>query len=162
MPTSISNAQRHKVNQDPILPADAHLILLEFQEDGVSTVHRSVRNNEDITHNSNTYVATRIGVNLPSSGDQEPSCSLEMSNLSREPGKAINRAKGLVGCRMKMIDASLPDVAIIDTYNLMVLRRVSGNSISIKADLGSRCSFDEPVRPRRITRQYFPGPWFDV
>lgn len=157
MPT-ITEAQRHKVNRDPI--TDAHVILLEFQEDGNSTVHRAAINNEDIESNGETFVATDIEIALPNSGDQEPSVDLSMDNIDREVGKAVNRARNRVGCRILLVDSSAPDTALMDTLNLMVISSATGDSDRISASLGPRASLQEPWPPMRTRKQYFPGLWF--
>lgn len=153
-----TTAQRHTVGLDPV--ADAHVILLEFQEDGQSTVHRAAINNEDIESNGETYVATDISIALPGSGDGELGVSLSMSNLSREIGKAINRATGRIGCRIMLIDASAPDTLIMDTKNLLVLATATGDGVRITGQLGMRASLQEPVPSRRTSRMFFPGVWF--
>lgn len=151
-------AQRANASADPV--ADAHVILLEFAEDGKSAVHRAAINNEDVVFGGETYVATDIAINLPGSGDGAPSVRLEMSNLSRVVGRAINAARARIGCRILLVDMGNPSVAIIDTKNLFVLRSASGDSVRITAELGMRADLQEPVPPRRTTRAFFPGVWF--
>lgn len=155
---SVTVIQRDKLNRDPI--TDPHVILLEFQEDGRSTVHRAAINNEDITHNSNTYVATDISIALPGSSDGDGSVHMEMSNISRIIGVAILQAKRRIGCRIKLIDTSEPDVALLDTKNLFVLSQANGDSVRITADLGPRATVQEPVPFRRTSRAFYPGLFF--
>jgi hypothetical protein len=157
MPTTTA-AQRHKVNRDPI--TDAHVILLEFQEDGNSTVHRAAINNEDVTSNGDSFVATDIEIALPNSNDQEPSVDIAMDNIDREIGKAVNRARNRVGCRIMLVDTSAPDTALMDTLNLMVISSAAGDSERVSASLGPRASLQEPWPPQRTRKQYFPGLWF--
>lgn len=155
---SPTTAQRHKLNRDPI--TDAHIILLEFQEVGSSTVHRAAINNEDITHNSNTYIATDITFSLPSSGTQYPTIRLEMSNITRVIGQILVKARNRIECTVKLIDASDPDTAIIDTKNMFVLADVSGDSRRVSGQLRTRASQQEPVPNRRTFKWSFPGVWF--
>ncbi len=155
---SVTVAQRHKANQDPI--TDAHIILLDFQEEGNSTIHRAAINNEDVVHQSNTYIGTSIEIEFPGSGSKRPTVSLKMSNLSRIIGRAVNRAENLINCRLKVIDITDPDVAIMDSYNMFVMRYISGDSVQITAELGPRGGLNEPVPFRRTSRVYFPGVWF--
>lgn len=156
MPATV--AQRHEANRDPV--RSAHIILLEIQEDGASTIHRAAINNEDITSNGQTYVASDISVTLPGAGDDEISVKLDMSNLTRVPGKALNLARGRVGCRLMLIDADDPDTLIMDTKNSLILTSASGDSVRVSADLGMRASLQEPVPDRRTSRMFFPGVWF--
>lgn len=157
---NVTVAQRNKLNRDPI--ADAHIILMEFTEDRRPVVHRAAINNEDIVHNGNTYIATDISISLPGSGDQDPSVHLDMSNISRVIGAAINQARNRIGCRIILIDSSIPDVALMDTKNLFILGQASGNSVRITSDLGPRATLQEPVPFMRTTRKLYPGVFFSA
>lgn len=160
----VTTEQRHKLTRDPV--SDAHIVLLEFQEDGQTTFHRAAVNNEDVVSaaadgvTDQTYVATDIDVILPGQGDGPVAVRLEMSNLSRVAGQAISRARGRVGCRLMVIDETDPDTAIIDTSNLLVIQSATGDSVRISAELGMRADLQEPVPQRRTTRPFFPGVWF--
>lgn len=159
-----SETTRHVANADPIVVA--HVILLEFQEDGRSTIHRAALNNEDVDYASNTYTATRIEIHLPGSGDTFPRVRLEMSNIQRTIGAAIARAKNRIGCRMLLVDASNSPVSLvadIDTKDLFVLSNVVLNlsQAKILADLAARASVQEPWPPERTQKLLFPGVWWD-
>lgn len=154
----VTIAQRHKANADPV--SDAHILLLAFQEDGDSAVHRAAQNNEDITHNGQTYVGTAIEIHLPNSSEGENTVRLSMSNLSRTVGAAIIRARNRIGCRLILIDYSAPDTAIIDTLDQFVLKNVQGDSVEISAEIGLRAALQEPVPFQRTNRLTFPGVWF--
>lgn len=156
---TITTAQRHKVNLDPI--TDAHVLLLEFQEDGYSTVQRAAINNDDIVSNGNTFTATDISISLPGAGDAEPTVQMEMDNIDREIGKAVNRAKARIGCRIMLVDSSAPNTALIDTSNLLVIKSANGDSEKISAELGARATLQEPWPPQRTRKQFFPGQWFN-
>lgn len=151
-------AQRHKLSTDPI--SDAHVILLEFQEDTKSTVHYAAINNADVVHLTNTYIGTDISLSLPSSGSSHPTVRLEMSNITRVISPILFRAKNRIGCRLKLIDVSDPDVSIIDTIDMYVLSGVTGDSIKVSADLMVRASLQEPVPNRRTSKLFFPGVWW--
>lgn len=155
---SVTVAQRDKVNRDPI--SDAHLILLEFLEDGRDFVHRAAVNNDDVFHQGNNYVAADIAIHLPGSGEEEVGVRLEMSNISRLPGAVVAKAQNRIGCRIKLVDESAVDTAIIDTSNLLVIRQATLDSVRISAELGPRASLQEPFPFRRTTRQFFPGVWW--
>ena len=154
----VTTTQRHKVNRDPI--SDAHLILLEFQEDGESTVHRAAINNEDIISNGNTYSGMAISISLPGSGDGEQNVTIEASNITRDLGRAFLAASRQVGCRIMLIDASAPNTAILDTGNSLVIRDVSVTGATISASLGSRAPLNEPYPWKRTSKIFFPGLFF--
>lgn len=154
---SVTSAQRHKLNRDPV--SDPHVILLEFQEDGQAVIERAAINTEDIVWNGNTYVAAAIDVVAPMSGGDETSAQLRASNVDRVIGRALNAATGRVNVRIIVIDTALPDVALIDTKNNLVFTDTTIAADVVSATLGSRMSLLEPVPPRRTTRSTFPGVW---
>jgi len=153
-----SAAQIAKAAGDPV--ADAHVILLEFREDRQTTVHRAAVNNDDVVSNGETYTATDISVTLPGASDQSPAVRIDMSNLSRVIGRAVNLARNRIGCRLLLVDMSDPDTLIMDTKNLFVLRSANGDSVRISAELGLRGDLQEPVPAQRTTRPFFAGLWF--
>ena len=154
---TITPSQRHKLNRDPV--SQPHVILLEFSEDGQDVVIRAAVNNEDIVHQGELYVATNISVVLPSAESEDVSATLIASNQERILGRAIDRAKRRITVRMMMIDVSLPDIAIMDTQDLMVAESATVNGAIISLSLGPRASMQEPVPTRRTTRNSFPGVW---
>lgn len=154
---SVSAEQRHKLNRDPI--RDPHILLLEFQEDGEGAVERAAVNNEDVTFEGNVFYAAEITVKLPSAANGEPSASLSTSNVERILGRALNAATKRVNVRMILVDYSAPDVAVIDTIDLLVANASTISGASIDMQLSARASMQEPVPHRRTTRNAFPGVW---
>lgn len=155
----VTDAQRHKLNLNPI--TDAHLVLLEFQEDGSSLVHRACINNEAIVSNGNTYEPTNIELSLPSASSNDVFVSMTISNIDRLVGRKLSLAKRPVGVRIMLIDSSVPDTLLLDTANLIVILSASGDSESITAELGPRAPLTEPWPPQRTRKQFFPGLWFN-
>jgi len=153
-----TTAQKHKVNRDPI--SDAHVMLVEFQEDGQTLVHRAAVNNEDVTHNGNVYSRSSISVNLPTSSDRDTGATLKMSNIDRVIGRTIDAATKRINARLILIDTSIPDVAIVDTGNLLIVPNAQGDSTTITMELAPRASLLEPVPFQRTTQALFPGVWF--
>lgn len=154
----IDDAARHKLNLDPI--EDAHVILIEVQEDGAVAVHRAAINTDDVVSNGETYVASEIIITLPSSSDEEVGVSVSMSNITREISRAVARARNRIGIRMMLIDTADPDTYLKDTGNMLILTNVSGNE-TVTGDLAPRASVLEPWPPMRTRKQFFPGQWFD-
>lgn len=153
----VTDAQRHKLNRDPI--RDAHLVLLEFQEDGSPTVHRAVANTEDFDWRGNTYYRRQVGIELPNTGKGETSAKLVTSNIDRILGRALSAATQRINVRLILIDSSVPDdTPLIDTRNLLVIPSASG-SLEITVDLGPRASLQEPVPFVPTTQAAFPGVW---
>lgn len=152
-----TEAQRHKLNRDPI--KDPHIVLLEFQEDGQASVHRAAINTEDIVWNGETYYRSSIDIQLPASGEDEARAQLVASNVDRILSRALDAATQRINVRMILIDAAAPDTPLIDTANLMVIPSGSGNAAEISVDLGPRAGLLEPVPFQRTTKQAFPGIW---
>lgn len=156
MPTP-TPAQRHKLNRDPV--EEPHLILLEFKEDGKSFVHRAAINTEDVDRGGETYDRAAISVVLPKTGDGETSAQLVASNVDRVFGRAINAARQRINVRLILIDFAAPDIAIIDTKNLLVISSASGTGTQITATLAPRATLLEPVPSKQTTKADFPGIW---
>lgn len=151
---------RHDVNRDPI--RDPFLILLEFLEDGqlVEDTLRVAINNEDIVYGGETYTRAAIQVSIPSTQDTDQSASMQISNVDRVIGQALDKCRKRINVRMLVVDSSdLSADPIIDTKNLMVVPSASGNTETITIRLGPRADQQEPVPFQRTTRQYFPGVW---
>lgn len=146
--------QRHKLNRDPV--TDPHIVLLEFREDGQTAIERAAVNTEDVTHLGNVYTRAAIDVRFPQTADGDTAAQLVMSNIDRVIGRALSAATQRIRVRLILIDVSAPDIAIIDTSDLMAIMSASGNSLEISATLGPRASFDEPLN-QRTTRAFFPG-----
>lgn len=150
-------AQRHKLNRDPV--ADPHIVLLEFQEDGKSMVHRAAINTEDFTWRGEVYSRASIGVELPETGDGETRAQVVASNVERIFSRALSAAVQRINVRVILIDVAAPDLPIIDTRNLLVIPSASGNAERITAQLAPRASLQEPVPHRQTTKADFPGVW---
>lgn len=156
-----TDAQRHKVNRDPI--RDAHPILLEFQEIGQTTVHRAALNNEDLTRLGEVYSAANIDISLPDSGDAESGISLSVSNITRKMGIAINRARNDIISRVILVDVSdIDGTPLIDTSNMFKISSVQGNSEILSVSLGHRMSLQEPANGNSTSRVLFPGVHFSL
>lgn len=157
MPT-VSDAQRHKLNRDPV--SDPHVILIEFQEDGQSVIERAALNNEDIVWNGETYYRSDIEVQTPSTGDGEISAQLVASNIDRYLSRALDGARQRINVRLILIDTAAPDTPLIDTLNLMVMPGASASDDgTVSAQLAARAGLLEPVPFKRTTKVEFPGVW---
>jgi hypothetical protein len=152
-----TDAQRHKLNRDPI--RDPHIILLEFQEDGQAAINRAAINTEDVIWNGNTYYKSSIDIQLPVTGDNETRATMTASNIDRLLSRAIDSANQRINVRMILIDYAAPETAIIDTKNLLVIPSASGDANSVTADLGPRATLLEPVPSKKTTKLEFPGIW---
>jgi len=152
-----SEAQRHKLNRDPI--RDPHIVLLEFQEDGQTSIHRAAINTEDVTWNGEVYYRSSIDIQLPKTGGDETRASMTASNVDRLLSRALDSATQRINVRMILIDYAAPDMPIIDTKNLLVIPSATGTANDVTADLGPRASLLEPVPFQKTTKQGFPGIW---
>ena len=156
MPTP-STSQRHELNRDPV--RSPHIILLEFQEDGKSLVHRAAINTEDVVWGGNTYSRAAIQIELPETRDGETRARGTISNVDRFFSRAMDSARQRVNVRLILINVDAPDVALIDTANLLVIPNASGRSDSISFELAPRAGLLEPVPSKQTTKQDFPGIW---
>lgn len=157
MPT-VSAAQRHKLNRDPI--TDPHVILIEFQEDGQSAVERAALNNENIVWNGETYYRSDIEARTPATGDGDIGAQLVTANVDRYVSRALDRARERINVRIILIDVTAPEATLIDTMNLMVMPAASASKNgTVSAQLGARAGLQEPVPAKMTTRAEFPGIW---
>lgn len=156
MPTP-SVDQRHTLNRRPLV--SPHIILLEFQEDAKSLVHRAAINTEDVVWQGNTYTRAAISVELPETRDGETRAQIVAANIDRIMSRALNGAENRINCRLILIDFGAPDYALIDTLNLLVIPSASGNASQITAQLAPRASLLEPVPFKQTTKADFPGVW---
>lgn len=156
MPTP-STSQRHELNRDPV--RSPHIILLEFQEDGKALVHRAAINTEDVIWQGNTYTRAAIQIELPETRDGETRARGTISNVDRFFSRAMDSARQRINCRLILINIDAPEVALIDTMNLLVIPNASGRSDSISYELAPRAGLLEPVPSKQTTKQDFPGIW---
>lgn len=157
MPTP-SSAQRHEISRDPI--RQPHIILLEFQEDGKSLVHRAAINTENVTWRGEVYSRAAIAIELPDTRDGETRARGTISNVDRFFSRALDSARQRINCRLILINADAPDAPpLIDTMNLLVIPSASGRSESIGFELAPRAGLLEPVPHKQTTKQEFPGIW---
>lgn len=152
-----TDSQRHKLNRDPV--SDPHVVLLEFQEDGQSTVHRAAINTEDVEWNGEVYYRAAISIELPTTADGETRAQIVASNIDRILSRALNAATQRINVRIILIDVSAPGIPLIDTRNLMVVPQASGNAETITGQIGPRASLLEPVPFKQTTKAEFPGIW---
>lgn len=153
----VSAAQLDKAGRDPLI--DAHVLLLEFAEDGSAVVHRAAVNTEDVTHKGEVYGKAPFQVVLPSSGSGDVRAQIEIPNVDRVIGRALDSARARINVRLILVDSANLDVAIVDTKNLLVMPRASGNSERLSAELGPRATLQEPVPSRKTSKASFPGVW---
>ena len=151
-----TDAQRHKLNRDPI--SDPHIVLIEFQEDGQASIHRAAVNTEDITWGGEVYYRSPIDITLPDTGGDQTSAKVTAPNIDRLLSRAIDSATQRINVRMILIDA-VTEVAIIDTKNLLVIPSATGSGGEVSATLGPRASLLEPVPFQKTTKDGFPGIW---
>lgn len=157
MPTP-SNDHRHTLNRRPLV--SPHIILLEFQEDGKSLVHRAAINTENVVWQGETYSRAAIQIELPETRDGETRARGTISNVDRFFSRAMDSARQRVNCRLLLINADALDAPpLIDTMNLLVIPNASGRSDSVSFELAPRAGLLEPVPFKQTTKQDFPGIW---
>lgn len=91
---------------------EPHLVLLEIDNDLLSTPIRIIRDTKDIVHNGNTYVACWFECNLPSEADKEvPRASIQIDNISKNIVRYFEQLQGGPDTTVKFIEVlrSNPD-----------------------------------------------------
>jgi len=138
---------------------DPNILLVEMQEQGQTTVHRAALNNENITSNGETYIATNMQVNVPNSGDENQQSTISMSNVSRIPGQAVLGAKRRITVRTMNSARDDRDVLLQDTLDMMALANVSIDPRNISGDLVPRADVQMPYPFTKTDRNFMPGLW---
>lgn len=153
MPTTTVNYQDSVEFQ-----ADPHIILLEFWEEGFSSERvRVAMNNEDVTHDSNTYSQSGIEFTPPKSDDQGGARSLRISNADRVIGRSVLHSAGKIRCRFMLVDRADHDTLIWDTSDLLVIYSAQVNQVSVSGDIGMKADPQMPYPATRTPKKFFPG-----
>lgn len=153
----VSASVIHKLNGDGI--ADPFILLIELEEEYSGIVHRFCNDNGDILSNGETYVPFAIDFALPAKGEEQTPVNVSVSNVDREPGKALLSADSRVMFRMMVIDAADPDAYIMDTLDMFFL---SDSTISAQLADGTVApviDWQTPTPFFKTTQNLFPGVW---
>lgn len=151
----LTAAQIHKLNTDPI--SDAHILLVEIEEEHTGTVLRYARNNEDVVSNGETYEAATIEFSLPGYGEEIRPVSMTVSNVNRAPGRALVLSSERIMVRLMVIDYASPDTYLEDTQDLLAIVDADIDQQTVEARLISVIDWQSPVPFFKTTQGMFPG-----
>jgi len=135
---------------------DVFLVLLTITHDDITPI-RVVNNNENITSDSNLFVAYPFEITLPdSTGDGTPSAQLIIDNVSREIAESIRNITTAPKVSISVIRAADPDTIEI-TFAPFTLRNVKWDMMKISGDLSMEDIAHEPFPIGQFSPAQFQG-----
>lgn len=132
--------------------------LLTISGAGFTTL-RVCNNNENIISNGQTFIAYPFRLTLPSDGENAPVARVQIANVSREIGQAIDAATDNVTFQIDLILASNPDL-LEKSFGGLDLRTVSRTPLIVEGEIQSASFASEPCPHIRVTPGRFPGMFF--
>ncbi len=135
---------------------DVFLVLLTITHDDITPI-RVVNNNENITSDSNLFIAYPFEITLPdSTGDGTPSAQLVIDNVSREIAESIRSITTAPKVTISVIRAADPDTIEI-TFAPFTLRNVKWDIMKVSGDLSMEEIAIEPFPIGQFTPAQFQG-----
>jgi len=135
---------------------DVFLVLLTITHDDITPI-RVVNNNENITSDSNLFVAYPFEITLPdSTGDGTPSAQLVIDNVSREIAESIRSISTAPKVTISVIRAADPDTIEI-TFAPFTLRNVKWDMTKVSGDLSMEDIALEPFPIGQFAPAQFQG-----
>ncbi len=135
---------------------DVFLVLLTITHDDITPI-RVVNNNENITSDSNLFVAYPFEITLPdSTGDGTPSAQLVIDNVSREIAESIRNISTAPKVTISVIRAADPDTIEI-TFAPFTLRNVKWDMMKSSGDLSMEDIAIEPFPIGQFSPAQFQG-----
>ena len=133
------------------------LALLEIDHTDLDTPIRVVNNNENVTHDSNTYTAYPFFISMPSETDERPpEVTLVIDNVSQTLTSTIRTLTSSPTVTLRIVLASAPDTILAGDYDF-TLHHVTYNAIEIRGTLGFAKVLDEPFPGNSFTPEDYPG-----
>lgn len=134
------------------------LVLLEISHPDLDEPIRVVNDTQDVTVESNLYLACAFRLTLPDDIDgQVPRAQLEVDNIGRELTQWLEYSQGGKGakCRILQILRSEPDVIEFDMT--LDLSGLSIDNLAVRGTLGFVNTLDQPAVKVRFDPISAPG-----
>jgi hypothetical protein len=129
--------------------------LLTFSGAGFTTF-RVCDNDTDIVSGGQTYIAFPFSIQLPDDGDEAPAAVLQIANVDRTIGQAIDAADDEIFVNIKLVLASNPDNPEKE-FDGLKISRAPRNALIVEGELTSAQFANEPYTRIRATPGRFPG-----
>lgn len=139
-----------KQNSDEVL-----ITLLTFSGTGFDTF-RVCNNDTDIVSRSNTFTAFPFSLKEPGDGEDAPAAELQIANVDRQIGQAIDAADGPAYVLIELVLASAPD-DVQKSFDGLELRSTSRSMLLVQGSLQSAQFTSEPYPKIRATPGRLPG-----
>ena len=136
--------------------SDVFLVLLTITHDDITPI-RVVNNNENITSDSNLFVAYPFEITLPdSTGESSPRAHITIDNVSREIAESIRNITTAPKITISVIRAADPDTIEL-TFAPFTLRNVKWDTSKLSGDLSMENIEIEPFPIGQFSPAQFKG-----
>lgn len=147
--TAATNKKINSVSND-----EMPLLLLEIDHADLVTPVRVVNDNQDVTFESNTYVALAFRATMPDDIAQKlPRASLSVDNVGKDLVQWLEDSAGGQGATCRMIQIMRSDPATVEWEITMDLSNVSMTMLAVNGVL----SFDDLLNKPGVTLVYRPS-----
>lgn len=136
---------------------DIWLVLLTIEHDDLSAPIRVVNNTENVTSNSELFVAFPFDITLPDNRDgSPPTAKLAIDNVSREIGEAIRSISSPASVKIQIVRHAALDTVEIE-WPYFTLRNVKWDMLKVSGDLSFEDFVTEPYPAGKFVPAQFPG-----
>ncbi len=136
---------------------DAILELVTIESGYLASPLRVVNNGADVVSNGNTFLASRFGLSLPSSGDdQPPKARLQICNVDRLIVEAIRSIPEAPTVTIEIVMASSLDTVEVSLGDL-TFSDITYDAGTIEGALSYEKVLEEPFPGDTFAPHAFPG-----
>jgi hypothetical protein len=148
----LKRALTRRENDKPVL------YLLTIQHLDLASPLRLVTNTvgDDILSNGNIFTAAPFDILWPSDDEEAPTAQLEVLNVDRAIGEALDSIVTAAECTLQVVLATSPDTIDREGKKFQ-LRNAQWNGGIMTADLGQAYFASEPWPRYRVTPKSFPS-----
>lgn len=138
--------------------SESIIALLTIDHDDLPDPIRVARNTvgDDIVSGGETFIAMPFEIEIPTDSEKAPVARLEVPNVDRSIGQALEELASPAVCTIQIVLASEPDT-IDREYAQFELRNAEWDALAVTAELTQANFTGEPWPFLRVTPQWFPA-----
>jgi hypothetical protein len=171
MPRTIATAFRASI--DASYSAQVAPIFCTITHVGLATPIRVVSDSVDYWYGGVRFVGLMFSLSLLTDGERPPRGAIQIPNVDREISNAILAMATPAGCKIEIIDTGYFGAVDVSTTppqrvqssapvpeyvaDNLKLRNISGDALTVQAELGSCDLSTEPWPAIRSTKNFLPG-----
>jgi hypothetical protein len=115
-----------------------------------------VANNESIVSRGNTYIAYPFEIELPTDGEEAPTCKISIGNVDRRIGAVIEMLKDPPTVTIEVVLASTPD-DVERAWSNFSLTDVTWDAMRMSGTIRQIAMHEEPWPGVIVAPNNFPG-----